>query len=887
VPDRDLGRSVLHLVTDRSQLTSGLAMARGEAAKSVQGIQQALNAAGADMTATGKKLTTNVTLPIVGVGAAIFKLSADYQQTLNQIVGLTDVTRDQLGDIRADIEQISRDTGRAPQELAEGLYFLASAGFNAAEATDVLRTAAIAAAAGLGSTQDVSKVLGLTINAYGKENITAARAADILTAAVKDGTAEADAFAGVLGRVVPTAATLGVTFDQVAGALAGMTLTGLSADEAATSLNQVLVSLLKPTKEAATTMQDLGLSAEGLRTELREKGLLATLRTLETAFQGNDDAAAQVFGNIRALRGVLALLTLDSAQLDKVFGDTAKASGDLAEGYKETEGAARDFDRIQARIQQTLIDLGDDVMPTVLDVLGGMAGILETLVGLFMLLPDPVRAVVTWLVAFAALAGPLLFLAGSVVTLTGAIIGLGLALAPIVLLIGSAVVAAGLLYTAITAVLNALNLGPAPGEKWKSFVELIGEGADEIGRKLAAVGSATGQLAEMTEEQLAAAAADARESAKIIALSLPPVVKAYEETAKEGPEAYRQRQRDALDKALAEQLDYTSKALDGLRQFRKDTEDAFKTAQDAALDFQRTTVDIAQKQAELTALDESYTKEHQHWTKLQAKEWRLRRTEALAEMAALKLHLALIGDDIQKTAGLTALLASKDMKDGLTSKFPEIVAAYRFLRDEAIAKLNELARGSGPAAKAAANAVAKYLDPKNPISPFNDAGEWGHSTANAFLGALAHALRVTPELRAGVARIAGFLEADSPPRDPTNPLHPIDLWGERTGRAWLDPFVSVIAGTAGALRSPLAGAAAALSRPMGVPAGLAMAAAGAGIGAADGFSRNAGLPLQGAVGRGTVIEKHYHLTVQGNLVAKDEQTVLATLQRLEAVAVEG
>ena len=78
------------------------------------------------------------------------------------------------------------------------------------------------------------QVLGLVINAYGKENITAARAADILVAAVKDGTAEADEFAGVLGRVVPTAATLGVAFDQVTAALAGMTLTGLGAAFGAT-----------------------------------------------------------------------------------------------------------------------------------------------------------------------------------------------------------------------------------------------------------------------------------------------------------------------------------------------------------------------------------------------------------------------------------------------------------------------------------------------------------------------------------------------------------------------------------------------------------------------------------------------------------------------------
>lgn len=841
MPDRDLGRSVLRLATDRSQLISGMAMAKAEAAESIRGIQAALNASGAQLAQTGRRLTTAVTLPIVGAGAAIFKLSADYEETLNQIVGLTDVTRDQLGGIRTDISRIATETGRAPQELAEAFYFIASAGFNAAEATDVLETSARAAAAGLGQAGDVAKVLGLTINAYGHENITAARAADILTAAVKDGTAEADAFAGVLGRVVPTAATLGVSFDQVAGALAGMTLTGLSADEAATSLNQVLVSLLKPTAEAERTLAGMGLSAAGLRQEIKDKGLLEVLRHLEEAFAGNDDAAAQVFGNVRALRGVLALLTVDSDQLNKVFADTAAAQGDLAHGYAETEGAARSWDRIQVRLQLTLMRLGEAVVPTVLDVFSALVSILEIGVGLFQGLPAPIQTAVTLLLALAALVGPLALLAGTFVTLAAAAIGLGAALLPIALIIGGIVLAVGLLYTAITAVLNVFRsvTGEAP---FKSFVELVGEGIDELTAKFGESGIA----AQTAAGRVIAAGDDMRREAildhRAIVQSAATIPSAYERAAA-AVEAYRQRQRQALDKAIADQRDYTSKALAALQQFRKDIEDAFSAAQDTALDAEKTQVAIGEKLAELSALDREYTKDHKHWTRLQGQQWRLRKDEALAELNALKLHLALIGDETAQVAGLKGLLASKDMKNGLTSKFPEVKAAYRALRDEAIAKLNELAKGSGPAAKDAANAVAKYLDPSNPISPFNDAHTWGANTGSAFIGALTHALRVTPEMRRAMGRIGGFLEADSPPRDPTNALHHIDRWGAATARGWLDPFIATIAGTAGALRGPLGDAAAVLARPMGVPAGLSLAASAAGIGApAGGFARNALVP---------------------------------------------
>jgi len=52
-------------------------------------------------------------------------------------------------------------------------------------------------------------------------------------------------------------------------------------------------------------------------------------RTLEERFGNNETAAAAVFGNIRALRGVTALLSLDTDQLNGIFADTAGALGTL------------------------------------------------------------------------------------------------------------------------------------------------------------------------------------------------------------------------------------------------------------------------------------------------------------------------------------------------------------------------------------------------------------------------------------------------------------------------------------------------------------------------------------------------------------------------------
>ncbi len=400
---------------DKAGLSMGQQIAAGISKTSTQ-IGQSLAGIGQGLTKTGRGLTTNLTLPLLAAGGAVTHFALDFDTTMRRIEGLAKVPAEEIAGIREEILQMGADVGRTPQELGEAFYFVASAGFNAKEAMDVLRIAAKAAAAGMGQTQDVAKVLGGVINAYGHENITAARAGDILTAAIQDGAAEASDFAGAIGMVVPNAAALGVSFDQVAAAMSAMTQVGIDAQTAAVNLGQILSALQKPSVQAEDAMKGLGLSSAGLRQELKEKGLLETLRTLEERFRGNETASALVFGNIRALRGVSALLGMDTKQLNAIFGDTADALGTLQGAYDATEGPQRRLDKAMASLQASAIALGEDVLPQVVEVVESITDGVQRLARWWKSLDaDTRKQIITWL-AWSAAVGPALLIAGKLVT---------------------------------------------------------------------------------------------------------------------------------------------------------------------------------------------------------------------------------------------------------------------------------------------------------------------------------------------------------------------------------------------------------------------------------------------------------------------------------------
>src|SRR4029077_9977989 len=123
-----------------------------------------------------------VTLPLAATGVAATVMAANFETSFAQMQGLAGVTADEGDGLKESVLGLAGETAQSPQQLAEGLYLASSAGLDTADAMDVVDMAAHAAAAGMGSTASVVDLLTSVLGSYGTSNITAARAADILTA---------------------------------------------------------------------------------------------------------------------------------------------------------------------------------------------------------------------------------------------------------------------------------------------------------------------------------------------------------------------------------------------------------------------------------------------------------------------------------------------------------------------------------------------------------------------------------------------------------------------------------------------------------------------------------------------------------------------------------
>lgn len=420
----DLGSAVLELVTDPTKLRAGMAAARAETTKTLNDANGALRNIGTKMTATGGQMTRGVTVPVLAAGAAIVSVGADFEHTMSQIVGLVGISREQVNAWKPEIEALAKSTGIGPVELAKGLYFVASSGIDASKAMGVLTTAARASEAGMGDVAMLADVLTGTMMAYGKSNLSAAHTMDVLVRGIQVGKAEPADFAASLGTIAPVAAQLGVKVEDLVGTMAVLSRVNSNVAENATSLGQVMNTLLKPSAQTNEALSKIGLTAADLRKELSEKGLLAVLKTLGEHIGDDDTIIAHIFPNIRALRGVLNLTGQDATSVSEAMAKVADSSGALDDAVKAVADDAQiKMNKALASMQVELIVLSADVLPAVVKMLSGVVSGVHDAVTWFSNLPGPVKTTIVQGLGLLAILGPILVILGSIITAGTAVVG--------------------------------------------------------------------------------------------------------------------------------------------------------------------------------------------------------------------------------------------------------------------------------------------------------------------------------------------------------------------------------------------------------------------------------------------------------------------------------
>ena len=267
-----IGGAVFEIWTDDVKLERGIQSARekakqlsGEFGKLGKKIENSLKGAhferlGKQLTSVGKKLTLGLTAPLAAFGALAAKTAGDFQQGMNRVAAVSGATGDQLGQLREQAKELGRTTQFSASQAAEGMGFLAQAGFEANEILGAMPGTLQLAAASQIELGEAADIASNILSGYGLEVEELTRVNDVLVATTSSTNTNLTQLGEAMKFAAPVASAAGIRFEQASAALGLMGQAGIQASMAGTSLRGAIIRILNPTKEAEETMRQAGLS---------------------------------------------------------------------------------------------------------------------------------------------------------------------------------------------------------------------------------------------------------------------------------------------------------------------------------------------------------------------------------------------------------------------------------------------------------------------------------------------------------------------------------------------------------------------------------------------------------------------------------------------------
>lgn len=478
----DVGSAVGYLDLDISKFTSALTQANTEAARQAKTIggsfESGFSAVGGTLTSAGKTLTTAVTVPIVGLGTAVVKTSADFESSMSKVQAISGATGTDFEALTAKAREMGSKTKFSASESAEAFQYMAMAGWDVDQMLGgISGVMNLAAASGenLGTVSDIvtDAMTAFGLSAAGTSKVlkdgvevevdNTTRFVDALAAASNSSNTNVSMLGESFKYVAPVAGAMGYSVEDVAVALGLMANQGIKASQAGTSLRTLITNMAKPTDSMAAAMDTLGVSLENsdgsvkslmeVMKDLRKgfgggqidaNEFAASMNELQTAFDSGEmseeeyqmaveDLAVAMYGAEGAqkaqlaatlagktgMAGLLAIVNTTEEDFDSLTDSIYNASGTSQEMADiMNNNLSGQITILKSQLQELALQFGEILLPIIRKVVEWMQNLILKLQEMT---PEQREQIVKW-AAVAAAIGPIILVLGKLLTsIAGAI----------------------------------------------------------------------------------------------------------------------------------------------------------------------------------------------------------------------------------------------------------------------------------------------------------------------------------------------------------------------------------------------------------------------------------------------------------------------------------
>lgn len=335
-----------------------------------------LAAGRAQVELAGRQMTAlrGQALAVAGVGYAAYaalRPAMEFEAQMSRVGAVARASAEDQQLLTATARELGRSTPFSARQAAQGMEFLAMAGFNVNQtiaAMPGLLNLASAAGSDLGRTSDIASNI---LSGFELQASETGRVADVLVNTFTSSNTTLEMLGSTMSYVAPQAVAMGVGLEQVAAMAGQLGNTGIQGERAGTALRAMLSRLVAPSSEAAAALAELNVQVSDEHGNLRDvptilaemdramRGLgeadrLAVMNTI----YGTEAASAALYLTTQAGSGALQTY---AAQLEET-GTAARVAGQMNDN---AQGAMR---RLSSAAEGARIALGNRMLPVLADL---------------------------------------------------------------------------------------------------------------------------------------------------------------------------------------------------------------------------------------------------------------------------------------------------------------------------------------------------------------------------------------------------------------------------------------------------------------------------------------------------------------------------------------
>lgn len=327
------------------------------------------------VTAPFRALKNLITSPImmtlgitgIGMGASSFVSTfKEFSAAMSNVKALSGATDAEFQQLTSTAENLGATTKFTASEAAEGMQYLAMAGWKTNDIISAMPGLLDLAAAGGTSLGTAADIVSDVMTAMGMSATEASTAADIFARTATGTNTTIENLGESLKYAAPAAHTFGLSLSEVATVTGMMANAGVKGSMAGTALRASLLEMASPSKKAAEAMSTLGLTFSDSAGNMKD--MKTIISDLSKAFSGLSQQeklsyAEDIFGT-RGSSAWLSVIEQGAEAYDRLFESIDKSNGAAKEmAETQLDNLAGDITLLQSAVDGMKISVMKQLSP--------------------------------------------------------------------------------------------------------------------------------------------------------------------------------------------------------------------------------------------------------------------------------------------------------------------------------------------------------------------------------------------------------------------------------------------------------------------------------------------------------------------------------------------